>query len=147
MLWNLTKPILVKVHGYCLAGGTDLALNADMIVSTEDAEFGFPANGENLILRWASRELSSLADTAMRHDVEILRVLTTHNREPVETGTATVAYFPNGFVERSLIWIGMEDGMVLTLSIDPMTGRVFIYPEDLEVPEDFFEVEEESASD
>jgi hypothetical protein len=37
----------------------------------------------------------------------------------------------------------MEDGMVLTLSVDPMTGRVFIYPEDLEVPEDFFEVEED----
>lgn len=81
--------------------------------------------------------------TLMRHDVQILRVLTTHHRSPVETGTATVAYFPNGFVERTLIWIGMEDGMVLTLSVDPMTGRVFIYPEDLEVPEDFFEVEED----
>ncbi len=84
-----------------------------------------------------------LEPTAMRHDVEILRVLTTHHREPVETGTATLAYFPNGFVERALIWIGMEDGMVLTLSIDPMTGRVFIYAEDLEIPEDFFEVEED----
>ena len=84
-----------------------------------------------------------LADTAMRHDVEILRVLTTHDREPVEDGTATIAYFPNGFVERSLIWLGQVDGMVLTLSIDPMTGRVFIFPEDLEVPEDFFEVEED----
>jgi enoyl-CoA hydratase len=42
-LWNLTKPIVIKVHGYCLAGGTDLALNADMILATEDAEFGFPA--------------------------------------------------------------------------------------------------------
>ncbi len=42
-LWSSTKPILAKIHGYCLAGGTDLALNCDMIVSTEDAEFGFPA--------------------------------------------------------------------------------------------------------
>lgn len=42
-LWSLTKPIVVKVHGYCLAGGTDMALNCDMIVAAEDAEFGFPA--------------------------------------------------------------------------------------------------------
>ena len=84
-----------------------------------------------------------LSPTTMRHDVEILRVLTTHHREPAEDGTATIAYFPNGFVERSLIWIGYDDGMVLTLSVDPMTGRVFIYPEDVDVPEDFFEVEED----
>jgi enoyl-CoA hydratase len=43
LLWSLTKPIIAKVHGYCLAGGTDLALNCDMIVSTREAEFGFPA--------------------------------------------------------------------------------------------------------
>ena len=42
-LWTLTKPVIVKVHGYCLAGGTDMALNCDMIVATEDAQFGFPA--------------------------------------------------------------------------------------------------------
>ena len=42
VLWNLTKPIIVKVHGYCLAGGTDLALNCDMIVAADDAQIGFP---------------------------------------------------------------------------------------------------------
>ncbi|MAG33604.1 MAG: enoyl-CoA hydratase [Deltaproteobacteria bacterium] len=42
-LWNSTKPVIAKVQGYCLAGGTDLALNCDMIVAGEDAEFGFPA--------------------------------------------------------------------------------------------------------
>lgn len=43
ILWSLTKPIIVQVHGYCLAGGTDMALNCDMIVATEGAQFGFPA--------------------------------------------------------------------------------------------------------
>ncbi len=42
-LWTSTKPIVVKIHGYCLAGGTDLALNCDMIVASEDAQLGFPA--------------------------------------------------------------------------------------------------------
>jgi enoyl-CoA hydratase len=42
-LWTLTKPILAKVHGHCLAGGTDLALHCDMILAAQDAEFGFPA--------------------------------------------------------------------------------------------------------
>ena len=42
-LWNLTKPIVVKIHGYCLAGGTDLALNCDMIIAAEDTLIGFPA--------------------------------------------------------------------------------------------------------
>ncbi len=42
-LWSLTKPIIVQVHGYCLAGGTDMALNCDMIIAAEDAQFGFPA--------------------------------------------------------------------------------------------------------
>ena len=42
-IWQLTKPVIAQVHGYCLAGGTDLALHCDMIVAAEDAQFGFPA--------------------------------------------------------------------------------------------------------
>ena len=42
-LWHLTKPIIAQVQGYCLAGGTDLALNCDIIIAAEDAQFGFPA--------------------------------------------------------------------------------------------------------
>lgn len=83
-----------------------------------------------------------LEQRTLGHDVEILRVLTQHDADPVEDGEATIAYFPNGFVERSLIWL-QQDEAVLTLAIDPMSGRVRIFPEDLEVPDDFFEVEED----
>jgi enoyl-CoA hydratase len=36
------KPVLCKVHGYCVAGGTDMALCADLLVVAEDAKIGYP---------------------------------------------------------------------------------------------------------
>jgi len=41
-IWNLSKPVIAQVHGYCLAGGTDLALHCDIVIAAEDAIFGFP---------------------------------------------------------------------------------------------------------
>ncbi|MDD5126980.1 MAG: crotonase/enoyl-CoA hydratase family protein [Dehalococcoidales bacterium] len=42
-VWNSRKPVIGQVHGYCLAGGTDLALNCDITIAAEDAQMGFPA--------------------------------------------------------------------------------------------------------
>ena len=39
---DLHKPVIAQVHGYCLAGGTDLALLCDLVVAAEDAVIGFP---------------------------------------------------------------------------------------------------------
>ncbi len=39
---NLSKPVIVGVHGYCIAGGTDLAMHCDIIIATDDAQIGFP---------------------------------------------------------------------------------------------------------
>lgn len=41
-LFDMHKPVIAQVHGYCLAGGTDVALLTDMIVCADDALFGFP---------------------------------------------------------------------------------------------------------
>lgn len=41
-LFDMHKPVIAQVHGYCLAGGTDLALLSDMVIAAEDATFGFP---------------------------------------------------------------------------------------------------------
>lgn len=37
------KPVIAKVHGYCVAGGTDLALYCDLVIAADDARIGFPA--------------------------------------------------------------------------------------------------------
>jgi len=41
-LFDMHKPTIAQVHGYCLAGGTDVALLCDMVIAAEDATFGFP---------------------------------------------------------------------------------------------------------
>ena len=41
-LFDMHKPVIAQVHGYCLAGGTDIAMLCDMIIAADDARFGFP---------------------------------------------------------------------------------------------------------
>ena len=41
-LFDMHKPVIAQVHGYCLAGGTDLATLCDLLVCADDARFGFP---------------------------------------------------------------------------------------------------------
>jgi enoyl-CoA hydratase len=42
-LWNLPKPTIAKVHGYCLAGATELVGHCDVVFASADAVFGHPA--------------------------------------------------------------------------------------------------------
>ncbi len=39
---EVSKPVIAAVHGYCLAGGMELALSCDMRIASEDAVFGAP---------------------------------------------------------------------------------------------------------
>lgn len=41
-LWYARKPTIAAVQGWCIAGGTDMVLCADLIVAAEDARFGYP---------------------------------------------------------------------------------------------------------
>lgn len=41
-LLNADKPTVAKIHGFCVAGGTDIALYADQIVIADDAKIGYP---------------------------------------------------------------------------------------------------------
>lgn len=41
-LWRGHKPVICKVHGFAVAGGSDIALCSDIIVMAEDAQIGYP---------------------------------------------------------------------------------------------------------
>jgi enoyl-CoA hydratase len=41
-LFHADKPVVCKVHGFCVAGGTDMALLSDLLVIAEDAKIGYP---------------------------------------------------------------------------------------------------------
>lgn len=41
-LFHSDKPVVCKVHGFCVAGGTDMALCSDLLVIAEDAKIGYP---------------------------------------------------------------------------------------------------------
>ena len=41
-LHSISKPTIAAVQGWCIAGGTDLVLNADLIIAGEGARFGYP---------------------------------------------------------------------------------------------------------
>jgi enoyl-CoA hydratase len=57
-LFHSEKPVLCKVHGYCVAGGTDMALCSDLLIVAEDAKIGYPPArvwGSPTTAMWALR--------------------------------------------------------------------------------------------
>ena len=42
-MWDMAKPIIAQVHGWCLAGGSELAVACDLVYVAEDAKIGYPA--------------------------------------------------------------------------------------------------------
>jgi enoyl-CoA hydratase len=47
VMLDLHKPVVAKVQGNCLAGGTDLAFSCDIVLAADDAKIGFPAARAN----------------------------------------------------------------------------------------------------
>ena len=41
-IWDLAKPVIAQVHGWCLAGGSELAIACDLVYVAEDAQIGYP---------------------------------------------------------------------------------------------------------
>ena len=57
-LWESPKPVIAQVHGWCVGGGTDLALCSDLIYMATDAQIGYPPAriwGEPTTMMWVYR--------------------------------------------------------------------------------------------
>ncbi len=57
-LFDAGKPVVCRVHGFCVAGGTDMALCSDLLVIAHDAKIGYPPArvwGSPTTALWAHR--------------------------------------------------------------------------------------------
>lgn len=57
-VWRAPKPVIAQVHGWCLGGGSDFALSADLVIASEDARIGTPYSrmwGASLSGMWLYR--------------------------------------------------------------------------------------------
>ena len=86
-LWSSPKPTIAQIHGWCVGGGSDMALSCDLVIAAEDAQIGTPYSRvwgcyltgmwvyrlgqayENMGLR-TTQVMGSLLDGAMRNTPE-----------------------------------------------------------------------------
>jgi enoyl-CoA hydratase len=57
-LFEADKPVICKIHGFCVAGGTDMALCSDLVIAAADAKIGYPPArvwGSPTTALWAHR--------------------------------------------------------------------------------------------
>ena len=79
-IWDLAKPVIAQVHGYCLAGGTELASICDFRIVAEDAKIGYPPVRAmtTMDMMWApwhlpmtkAREFAYVGDSISGKDME-----------------------------------------------------------------------------
>ena len=102
-LFHANKPVVCKVHGFCVAGGTDMALCSDLLVIADNAKIGYPPARV-----WGSPTTSVWA---FRIGIEkAKRLLFTgdclNGREAVEWGLASECAPPEQLDERCEILLG-----------------------------------------
>ena len=97
-LLHADKPTVAKIHGFCVAGGTDIALHCDQIVIAADAKIGYPPTrvwGVPSAGLWAHR----LGDQRAKRLLLTGDTLT--GREAAEWGLAVEAPEPDRLDERT----------------------------------------------
>ena len=89
-------------------------------------------------------------DSQLSSDVYFIGLMTSHHDEIQTEGVGTINFFANGFVERSVIYLGDETakngdegGIFYTISVNPLTGQSSVIPGKKEISSSFFEEEED----
>jgi hypothetical protein len=74
-------------------------------------------------------------------DVEIEGVFTTHQVDLYTRGRCELYFFPAGWTEPAFIYLREKgrEGDVYTLEVEPLTGRVTIHPDRLQIPSEWRE--------
>jgi enoyl-CoA hydratase len=99
-LFGCGKPVVCRVHGFCVAGGTDMALCSDLLVIAQDAKIGYPPArvwGSPTTALWAHRIGGQRAKRLLFTGDSL------SGREAVEWGLAIEAPPPEQLDERTEI--------------------------------------------
>ncbi len=91
-LWESPKPTIAQVHGWCVGGGTDLALCCDLIFVAEDAQIGYPPArvwGQPTTVMWVYRLGLEHAKRLMLSGQPL------SGKEAVQVGLASAAFPPS----------------------------------------------------
>ncbi len=101
-LFDCGKPVVCRVHGFCVAGGTDMALCSDLLVIAEDAKIGYPPArvwGSPTTALWAHRMGAQRAKRLLFTGDSL------SGREALEWGLAIEAPPADRLVERTEILV------------------------------------------
>ena len=79
--------------------------------------------------------------TKLKQGIRFVEVHTTYREAPHSTGTAAMSFYPNGFQDQVMVVLEDVSGARVSLVSEPMTGRILIYTDSDELPDNFGEVE------
>jgi len=98
-IWDMATPVIAQVHGYCLAGGSELATGCDLVYMAEDAQMGYPA------VRFGTPDMHFHPWlVGMRRGMEMMLTGDSINGiEAAQRGWATRAYPADELEEQTLV--------------------------------------------
>lgn len=112
--------------------------------ATQAGQVQFVEDAEGPAMHYAAA--SEVKDALLKkmefkRGIKLAGVMTTHQKDVRESGKAYLYFFPNGFMEKAVIFV--TDGTrTFSLETQPLTGRVRVYNERIRVPSDFDREEE-----